>query len=138
MGKPDCKERRDWGPVIARVALETAASLKMQELESWREFSFSTFPGSIFLRLDGAFVLLKLHWERREYEAVPELARTYLTAWEDYQARSFDWEELLHSSPRHAALQCEALIRASCLEALGRLGRQEEAAEWELQWRSSI
>ena len=126
--KLNTKEGRDWGPVICRVALEAAAKLKMVELEEWRQWSLSAFSDSIFIRLDGMFVLLVHDSDQKDYASVSKLAKAYLSAWEDYQSRNFDLEELLHSTIRHASLQSEVFVRAAGLEALGRLGRHEEAA----------
>lgn len=85
--------------------------------------ALSAFSDSIFIRLDGMFVLLVHDSDQKDYASVSKLAKAYLSAWEDYQSRNFDLEELLHSTIRHASLQSEVFVRAAGLEALGRLGR---------------
>lgn len=119
----------DYGPAICRYALMAAVGQQMPELEAWWQWSRQTFPHSMFLRLDGNFILLDWYTQQRQYEKVPELAEAYLTAWRDYQERNFDLLELLHSALYRTGQKDEAHARASGGLSLAHLGRLSEAAE---------
>lgn len=122
------QSEESYGPFLCCKVLNTAVEQRMPELERWRRWAEENYSGHIALRLDGTFFLLKDRMEQRNYEAVPTLAETFLSAWKDYQDRNFDLTLLSYTTLLSARRQFEVYARAAGGEALGRLGRPAEAA----------
>lgn len=129
MKKSGTVEGKLFGPTICCHALEFAVNHHMPELERWINWSKSVFADSIYLKLDGNFPLIKWYMEQKEYEKVLECARTYLVAWKDVEEQNFDQTVLLYAVLRCTAREYEVTARAAGCEALGHLGRTEEAVE---------
>lgn len=117
-----------YGPILSCHALETAAQYSMPELGKWRSWANSVYPDHMFLRLDGNYALIKYYLGKKQYEEIPGLVNTFLTAWQDFQERNFDPSVLMHSVLHCTHRYAEVSARATGGEALGRLGRTEEAA----------
>lgn len=129
MQKEGTAEANIYGPALCCRALESAVEQQMPELEQWYSWAISAFPDSIFLNLDGSFALIQWYIQHKEYEKIPELAQTYLSAWKNYQEGNFDQTHLLFATIFRASRQYEVTVRAAGCEALGRLGRTAEAVD---------
>lgn len=139
MQKKGTAEANTYGPALCCRALESAVEQQMPELEQWYSWAISAFPDSIFLNLDGSFALIQWYIQHKEYEKIPELAQTYLSAWKNYQEGNFDQTHLLFATIFRASRQYEVTVRAAGCEALGRLGRTAEAVDLlsaEKKWKN--
>lgn len=114
--------------IICCRSLETAVAQQMPELEEWRQWSMSNYPGSLFLQIDGNWALLCYFKQRKCYKNILHLAKEFLCAWERYQARDFHPLALMLSVLSRTSRGHEVYVRSIAVESLGHLGRFVEAA----------
>ena len=126
--KKGLPEENIYGPIICDHALRVAVDQKMPELEKWQAWAMKKYPTNMFLRVDGNLSMVRYYREKKQYEKVPEFAKAFLSAWQDYHNRNFDVSVLAHSILSCTARKFEVYVRAADGEALGHIGKTSEAA----------
>ncbi len=87
-----------FGPPLYRYAVRMAMRDHFPELEEWISKAETTFPDSIFIRVEIAYFAFGHAWNTDDYVGAIRWGERYLQGVEDYHAGRFDRADLLASS----------------------------------------
>lgn len=100
-----------FGPPIFRVAVMRAASQGLEEFESKLENAQNSFPNSLCVRIDVAYVAFTTYLQREDYDKAIPFGEIYLQAITEYRSGQFDASGILFSSLGSVSPNMEEYVR---------------------------